>query len=281
MKGRNVMFPVRTSVLALGVFLALSYVANAQTGTDAQRGFLGIMVDAAEGGNGVVVRDITMNSPAAKSGLKKGDRLVKVGDDDIRDVERFLQVAAAKKAGDSLVLGIVRDGKEQNVTVTLGQWPARFPAALPGTPLPRRPAFLGVQMQPLTPDTKKRLDIDIDSGAVVTDVVPNSPAAQAGIKRDDVITAVNDKPVKTPLDLRETIQKTGPGKEVAFQLTRGKEHLAVKATLRESAFGFFLAPGEEHFPVDVETMFDHGRQIRELERRIEDLEKRLRDLEKK
>jgi hypothetical protein len=93
---------------------------------------------------------------------------------------------------------------------------------------------------------------------------------------------VDDRPVQAPADLRDAVQKAGPGKEVTLQVVRGKEKLAVKATLREGTFGFFLTPGEDRFPtVDVESMFDQGRRIRELERRIEELEKRLRAVEKK
>jgi len=52
--------------------------------------------------------------------------------------------------------------------------------------------------------------------------------------------------------------------------------------LREGAFGQFLTPGDDRFPMlDVESMFDSARRIRELERRIEELEKRLREQDKK
>jgi serine protease Do len=140
----------------------------------------------------------------------------------------------------------------------------------------------GVQTQALTSELKERLKVETDTGAVVTEVVPNSPAAKAGLKRDDVITAVEDRPVRAPADLRDAVQKAGTGKEVAVQVVRGKEKLSVVATLREGVFGFFLTPGEDRFPTaDVESMFEHGRRVRELERRIEELEKRLGELEKK
>jgi membrane-associated protease RseP (regulator of RpoE activity) len=117
---------------------------------------------------------------------------------------------------------------------------------------------------------------------VVTEVVANSPAANAGLNRDDVIVAVDDQPVKAPADLREAVQKAGPGKEVTLQVARGAERTSLKATLREGNFGFFLTPSEERFPtIDVESMLDQGRHIRELERRVEELERRLRELEKK
>lgn len=271
--------------IAVLVLLTVGLVVQAQPGdpSEAPRGHLGIRVGPAEeGGRGVVVREVTADSPAAKAGLKSGDRVVKLGDEEVTDVEKFLRTVAAKKPGDRLTLGVLRDGKEQKLTVTLGERAGREGVALPDLSGLRQPAFLGVQTQTLTAVLKERLKVSTDGGAVITEVVPNSPAASAGLKRDDVITAVDDRPVKTPTDLRDAVQKAGPGKEVTLQVVRGKENLTVKATLREGSFGYFLTPGEDRFPmVDVESMFDQGRRIRELERRIEELEKRLRTLEKK
>jgi S1-C subfamily serine protease len=178
---------------------------------------------------------------------------------------------AAKKSGDKVTLGVLRNGKEENLAVTLGERPAQEQRpAFPGLPGGRPPAFLGIQMQPG------------EGGVVVSEVVPNSPAARAGLRRDDVITAVDDRPTNNPDDLRDAIQKAGPGKEVTLQVLRGKEKQTIKTTLGEGGAGFFGAPGENRFPMmDMESMFDQGRRLRELERRVSELEKRLKELEKK
>jgi S1-C subfamily serine protease len=280
----------RLLVLALLVLLTadLSSRAQSDSETATRRGYLGILVGpGAEGGEGLFVREVTPDSPAARAGLKTGDRVVKLGDEEIRDVEKFLRTLAAKKPGDRVTLGVLRDGKEQQLTVTLGDRPAREAPAreapiLPELPGLRRPAFLGVQTEDLTAERKERLKVKVDAGVVITDVVPNSPAAQAGLKRDDVITAVNDRAVKASEDLREAVQQAGAGKEVTLQVVRGEEKLSVKARLRGGRFGFFPTPGGEPLPgMDIESMIDPARRIRELERRIDELEKRVRELEKK
>jgi len=276
---------LRAGLIAVLLLLTVGVLAWTQPRpADATpRGFLGVLVGPAEeGGTGVVVREVTPASPAAKAGLKKGDRIVKLGDQEVSDVEKFLRTVASKKPGDKLTLVVRRDGKEQSLTATLAEPTGRVAPGFPDLRGLRRPAFLGVQTQALTPELKERLKVDTDTGIVVTEVVPNSPAAKAGLKRDDVITAVDGRPVKDATDLRDAVQKAGPGKVVALQVVRGKEKFSVKALLREGAFGFFLTPGEDRFPtVDVESMLDQGRRIRELERRIEELEKRLSALEKK
>ncbi|MCS6851524.1 MAG: PDZ domain-containing protein [Gemmataceae bacterium] len=276
-----------TLVPLLAFALMLTASASVAWAAETSRGYLGVLVaPAPEGKSGIEVKEVTPGGPADKAGLKVGDRIVKVGDQEVTDVDRFLRAVAARKPGDQLQLTIARGGAEQTLAATLGEWPDReFPPDFPPFPrLPglRRPAYLGVQTQPLTAELKERLKVAVDAGAVVTEVVPNSPAARADLKRDDVITAVDGQPVKSPEDLRELVQKAGAGKEVTLQVVRGSEKLAVKARLRPGSFGFFLTPGEDRFPsVDVESVFDPWRRIRELERRVEELEKRLRELEKK
>jgi hypothetical protein len=73
----------------------------------------------------------------------------------------------------------------------------------------------------------------------------------------------------------QSLQQAGAGKEVTLQVVRGQEELSLKAKLREGRFGLFLTPGDERFPtLDVESMVDPARQVRELNRRVQELEKR-------
>jgi membrane-associated protease RseP (regulator of RpoE activity) len=134
----------------------------------------------------------------------------------------------------------------------------------------------------LTPDLKERLKVTAERGAVVSMVMPDSPAFRAGLKEDDVITAVDNQEVKTAEELRDAIQKAGPGKEVTLQVLRGKDKLAIKAKLQEGVPSSFFPPGPDRMtPPDVESPFNQGRKIRELERKIQELENRVRALEKK
>jgi S1-C subfamily serine protease len=208
--------------------------------------------------------------------------LVKVNDETVRDIEAFTRGIANHKPGDKIQVGIVRDGKEQTLTATLGERPAQEGPAFPEIRGQGRPAFLGVQAQPLTPELKEQVHAQADKGVVVMEVVPNSRAPKAGLKRDDVITAVDDLQIKALGDLFTAVQKAGSDKPITFHLMRGKENLSFKAALREGSFGRFLTPSAERFPsLDVESMIDQGRRIRELEHRVAELEKRIRELEKK
>jgi len=274
------------------VVLAVVWLAAAAAGARAVQperppsAYLGIVVGApGRGGQGVLVREVTADSPAAKAGLRGGDHVVKVEDRDVQSVEQFLQSISSHKPGDRMTFHVMRGGQEQTVTATLGERPATGGVAqtgLPGLIGGRRPAFLGVQMQPLTPEVKQRLRVSTEAGVVVTEVVPNSPAAKAGLKPDDVITALNDKAVRDPAQLREVIQEIGPDLDVTIKIARGDQQLSLNAKLGEAGLGMFLTPGGERFPtLDVESLTDQARRMRDLERRVEDLEKRVRELEKK
>jgi S1-C subfamily serine protease len=269
--------------LAAAVFGLTSFAPVAAQ--DQPHGYLGVTVGpGGDGEKGVVVKEAAPDGPAAKAGVKAGDRVVKVAGQEVKDADAFVKAVAAHKPGEKLALTVVRDGKEQTVSAILGERPAP-PARRPDLLVPpgdRPPVYLGVQLQPLTPDLRKQLKADVDDGVVVAEVIPNSPAEKAGVKRDDVITAVGGHPVKGPEDVREEVQRAGPGKELALAVVRGGEKLTLKATPRAGVFGSFIIPGDERFPFpDLGSMSDQGRRIRDLERRVEELEKRMRNLEGK
>jgi S1-C subfamily serine protease len=91
--------------------------------------------------------------------------------------------------------------------------------------------FLGVTSQTLTPDIGERFDFATDRGAVVVEVVPGSPADNAGIRRLDVITRVGDKEIATNADLQSAVRAQKPGDQVAIAWKRGQEDRQATVTL--------------------------------------------------
>jgi S1-C subfamily serine protease len=272
-------------VLAVAAALGLAGRAAAQPAAGQPAAgpgpYLGVMIGP--DGDTALIREVAPGSPAEKAGIKAGDRVAKVGTQEVKDVEAFLKAVAAHKPGDKVALTVERDGKEQTLTATLGERPAA--AAGPGGPVPGAApgvAFLGVQLQPLTPELRTRLKVDADAGAVIGDVVPGSPAEKAGLKRDDVVTAAASKPVRSPADLREAIQQTGAGRDLGLAVSRGGEKVTLTARPQAESVGQFVTPGTEPFPsVEAGSMLDQGRRIRELERRVAELEQRVRELDRK
>src|SRR5262249_15628865 len=159
---------------------------------------------------GLVIRELTPEGPAAKAGLMSGDIVTKVDDQAIKNYDELADVVSKHKPGDKVAFHVFRDGREVTMTVTLGQRGVRRPEGgdnLPG----RSAAFLGIQLGPLSPEARNRVGQNVE-GAVVTEVVPNTPAAKAGLQSGDVITQINNKAVTDPEAIRETIRNLGVGK---------------------------------------------------------------------
>ena len=83
---------------------------------------------------------------------------------------------------------------------------------------------IGVTIQTVTPDLAEALDLKVTEGAIVSEVIDGSPSDEAGIKAGDVIISVNDKPITSSTDLRNTVGLTPTGEKLEVTLLRnGKE----------------------------------------------------------
>ncbi|HET9014622.1 MAG TPA: trypsin-like peptidase domain-containing protein [Thermomicrobiaceae bacterium] len=91
--------------------------------------------------------------------------------------------------------------------------------------------YVGVQYVPLNPAIAAQLGIRETSGAVVEQVVPGSPAASAGLRANDVITAIDGTKLTTESSLAEIINQHKPGDVVTLTVQRGTQQLAIKVTL--------------------------------------------------
>jgi serine protease Do len=80
--------------------------------------------------------------------------------------------------------------------------------------------WLGVTIQQITPELAKQFNLGEESGALIGDVIENSPAEKAGLNRGDVIIEFNGKKVDDPYTLRNTVANTKPGKEVSVKVIR-------------------------------------------------------------
>jgi len=98
--------------------------------------------------------------------------------------------------------------------------------------------YLGVRIEPLTPELAKQFSMKSDSGALVDDVSPNSPAAKAGLESGDVITQFNGKPVTDARRLSLAVAETAPGEKVPVRIWRNGSAKTVDVLVKE-------IPGED------------------------------------
>lgn len=94
-------------------------------------------------------------------------------------------------------------------------------------------AFLGVQPGPLSPQLIERFDLDADEGVLLLNVVPDSPAADAGLEPGDVVTELDGEPVRGVPELLGELRRRDPGDSVTMTVLRGGDELEVEAELTE------------------------------------------------
>ena len=161
--------------------------------------------------NGVLVSDVTPDSPAAHAGVKRGDVVRKVDNEEVHNPNALRNKIAMTEPGTEVTLTILRDGKEQQLKVKL--------AELAGKPLrptvtngggPAEGARLGISVQPLTPDIARQLGLrGAVSGLVVSDVDPSGPAAEAGIQPGDCHRRGEPATGPSASDLQKALAKSG------------------------------------------------------------------------
>jgi serine protease Do len=145
--------------------------------------------------NGALVGEITPNSPASHSSLKQGDMIVAVNGQPISDAAQLRSRVGMLDPNTTVTLKVVRDGKTQDIAVTLGQYPSKEERASVQNDNSDN-SLQGVGVENLTPETAQELKLPATTkGVVVNQVNPASRAAEAGLQPGDVIQQVNHQSV--------------------------------------------------------------------------------------
>ena len=205
-------------------------------------------------GGAFVIR-VTEGGPAAKAGLMANDLVVEFDGEEVRSARHLVRLVRETAAGRSVKATLVRDKARRNVELVPGDAAS---IVVDGAAIQRQveratrdlPRFrfdfdpddfgrnfpfgdrqrLGVQLLPLSDQLATYFGVK--DGVLVAAVAAESPAARAGLKAGDVITAVNNRPVS---DAGDVLNEIGRG-ESALSLTvmRDKKEVAIKATVPES-----------------------------------------------
>jgi Do/DeqQ family serine protease len=179
-----------------------------------RRGMLGVNVQSVSpdiasslgiaAARGALVSGVSADGPAAKAGLQRGDVITSIDGATVESSNDLRNRIAAVKPGTPVRLGVLRNGKEQNITATLSELPAANTTDDEGADTPAR-GSLGLSVEPLTAERARSLGLRAAEGLVVTQVAPGSPAADAGFQRGDVIEEVNRQPVRGVEELRSAL----------------------------------------------------------------------------
>jgi serine protease Do len=181
------------------------------------RGWLGVVIQGIDDDlatamhlkdtRGVLVSDVSRDSPAAHAGLERGDVIVKFNGQPVDEPAVLRNAVAEQSVGSRANLEVIRDGRERNIAVTIGEQPA---SALGGVATAESQGVLsGVTVAPLDESNRAKYDIstDVTSGVVVTEVKPESPSAMAGLQAGDVIIELDREPIRSVADFQERYRR--------------------------------------------------------------------------
>ncbi|MCC6478578.1 MAG: PDZ domain-containing protein, partial [Sphingomonadaceae bacterium] len=218
---------------------AIPVIESLKKGVTPERGYLGIgiqpvgadMADALgiDKNKGEFITRIVKDEAADKAGLKEGDIVLKVNGREVSPDETLSYIVANVKPGTRIPLDILREGKPMRITATVGTRPSEEKLAQSTFDPDENKDFdqqgenadskavrdaLGVSVIPLDAEIARQLGMGTDVKGVVVDIPGSGSAAQAGIRRGDVLVSVNYKPVTNTTQLAAAIaeaKKAGRG----------------------------------------------------------------------
>jgi serine protease Do len=171
---------------------------------------------------GALVSDVVDDSPASKAGLRQGDVIVGFQGQPVNDSSGLPRAVAGVKPGTRAEVRVIRNGKPEAVTVTLGRMPdeeqeARGPK---GEAEPGSPARAGISLADVPRQLAQQLGVPPGRGAVVTAVEPGGPADRAGIQAGDIVLEVNQKPVSGAQAAISAMKQASGGDPILLRIAR-------------------------------------------------------------
>ncbi|NUT00461.1 MAG: Do family serine endopeptidase [Sphingomonas sp.] len=244
--------------LAIPAELAQPVIDSLRRGQRPSRGYLGVGLQPLDENiaeslglpkdRGEIVRSIQPNEPAARAGIQQGDVILRVNGRDVNPDQTVSYIVANTPVGSKVPVELIRNGRRQTVTVTVGQRPTEEelakqlgndnePATPETAPVVPGSAVLGLQLQPISPQISRVLNLPATArGVVITQVDPNSDASEKGLQRGDLILSVNQQAVTTPAQVQAAV-------EIARRAGRTSVLMLVKRGTGPEAFvGIDLAP---------------------------------------
>ncbi len=177
---------------------------------------------------GAIISDVVPDGPAAKAGLQSDDVVLDYNGKPVTESVRLKFAVAATEPGREVSVRVLRDGKEQTVTVKVGQLPGDRPPASTGRSDEENSALNGVEVTDL--DAASRNEFDVPArvrGALVTDVDASSAATEAGLTAGDVILEINHETVRSADDAVRLTEHAKSRKTLLKLWSRGGIHFLV------------------------------------------------------
>jgi serine protease Do len=187
---------------------------------------------------GAVVQQVAPGGASAKAGIESGDVVVEYNGRPIANSDELVKMVMATRPGTSVPIKVLRNRQEKTLSVTVEELDLEAeqaqasgrrnnPSRDQQEPEEHGASGFGLTLENLTPSLQRRLRIPSgQSGAVITDVDPDGPAA-GGLRQGDVILSVNGRNVSNALDAQRELQKIQAGHLAQLRVWRGDNEIFV------------------------------------------------------
>lgn len=189
-----------------------------------RRGWLGVRIQGVteeiaeslelKSESGALVASVTPDGPAEKAGLKAGDVILEFNGEKVDAMRSLPRIVAETEIESTATVVYWRDGKERKTKVTIGELEKAEEKGLLSSESPvevtdaTKVESVGLSLQTLNDQNAEEFGIPASTkGVLVVDVEPSSEAAAKGIIPGDVIVEINQKPVRSPEEAKEIIEK--------------------------------------------------------------------------
>jgi serine protease Do len=175
---------------------------------------------------GVFVQQVAPGGPAEKAGLKDGDIITGINGKKVRDGNDLVNTVTATPIGSPVAIAALRDGKQENFKVVVGDLTQVFPENFGGAKAEepnkaeKTEAKFGMTIQNLTDPQRQNMGIKEKGGIQISSVETDSFAEEIGLAPKDVLLSINRQPVNSVDDVRRIQNTLKPGDAVAFRILR-------------------------------------------------------------
>ena len=186
---------------------------------------------------GVQIKKVVDESPAAKAGLKTGDILLMIDGDKIYTIDQVKKMLSFFESEQKIKITFKRVDNTDTCILELEE--RKVPE------IPKR-TYMGVFLQDLDDKTKKKLKLKKSFGIMISKVVEDSPADEAGLKDKDIILTFADEKIFTTDQLIKMLKNYQPEDKVTLKILRGKKNKTIKLILgeKEDKLNYFF-PGKD------------------------------------
>lgn len=256
--------------------------------------------------SGVMINNVVDDSPAEKAGLEVGDVILQFNGKTISDNDDLVKAVRSTSPGDKIEVVVLRNGKNKSLEVEIGEredksfiWVSGDDAPAPHFKyfgdgdhkvivmsgdddfvwssgdmpfgLDNDRGYMGVNLDDMNEQMGEYFGVEDGKGALVTEVVEDSPAAKAGFKAGDVIVRLGEKEIDSSAALHKAIAKTEPEQQMAVKVMRKGKSKDLSITLGEVPEGAyskhmeFIGGGDNHFRIhtapSMSRHFWHGGDV--------------------